>query len=82
MVTTATKDEPEGADAKFGYRFGIDGLVSLEEACRFLGGINRDTLNKYAAQGLIRKGKRSGLRYGRVVICKRSLEEYASSLEL
>lgn len=66
------------ADEKWGYQFGVDGLLSAEDACNFLGGCHRHTLDNYAADGKIRKGK-SG---NRIVICRRSLEEYVSNIEV
>lgn len=69
--------EPTKADRHHGYRFGVDGLVSVDDACKFLGNISRDTLDRRANAGHIRKGRNGR----RVVICKRSLANYASQLE-
>lgn len=68
------------ADDHFGYPFGVDGLMSIEEACDFLGKISRDTLGRLVAEGSIRKGhfpKRN-----KAVVCRRSVTEYAKSTEI
>ena len=72
----------QGADREFGYRFGVDGLMSLGEACEFLGGIDVQTLNRRVGEGLIRKGKSNGGRYGRILVCRRSVNEYIAGLEV
>jgi hypothetical protein len=66
------------ADERWGYPFGVDGLMGTDEACRFLGGCHRHTLDNIASEGNIRKGK-SG---NRIVICRRSIEDYVSSIEV
>lgn len=69
------------ADARWGFTFGCDGLMSLEEACDFLGGISVDTLDNRARDGLIRKGKHpNGLR--KAVVCRRSVVEFAATMEI
>lgn len=65
------------ADEKFGYEFSVDGLMSAEEAQTFLGGISRRTLYRRVDDGKIRIGKQSG----KLVVCRRSVTEYAKSLE-
>lgn len=77
----ADKTQLEGADKQFGYRFGCDGLMSIDEACKFLGGVSRHTLARRADAGLIRTGRQSDRGSGRTVFCRRSVEEYAASLE-
>lgn len=69
------------ADEAWGYKFGCDGLMGLEEASRWLAGVSESTLDRWATEadpktGLtkIRKEKRGGKR----VFCRRSVLEYAS----
>jgi len=81
MTTVTMIDELIGADAEFGYRFGCDGLTSLNEARSILGGVSTDTVDRLAVENLIRKGKRRGPN-GRIVICRRSLMNYIASLEV
>ena len=66
------------ADRKWGYEFGVDGLMSTDEAQAWLGGISRRTLGRIMSEGSIRRG----VGRGKVVLCRRSVIEYAKSLEL
>jgi len=65
------------ADRKWGYEFACDGLMSKDEAMSHLGGISRRTLGRLMAERVIRSGKLTG----KVVLCRRSVVEYAKSRE-
>jgi len=67
------------ADEQAGYPFGVDGLMSVGEACTFLGGISHDTLYRRCAEGRIRRGRHAA--NGKACFCRRSVVEYAKSLE-
>lgn len=73
------------ADERYGYEFASDGLLTLEETCDWLK-IKRSTLDRLCAEGFLRRGKspRSDLksRAGRIYICKKSVVEYARSMEI
>jgi hypothetical protein len=78
MATAPTRNEElAGADAEWGFRFGVDGLMSVPDACRHLG-ISHDTLERRVADGKLRKGKHPN---GRNAICVRSMEVYKSGME-
>lgn len=66
------------ANDAWGYPFGIDGLMSQSQVRVFLGCMSKQTLIRRIAAGLIRKGKDGPKR---VVICRRSVVNYASRLE-
>ncbi len=76
MARTIVSDASP-ADRKWGYRFGVDGIVSCNDAREMLGGLSRSVLDKRAAQGLVRRGKEGG----RTVFCIRSLKMYLNSIE-
>lgn len=65
-------------DAKWGFQFGVDGVMGTTQACEFLGGISRDTLDRLAKDGLIRKGKIGS----KVAICLKSARHFLSGLEV
>lgn len=64
------------ADEAYGYPFGCDGLCTIKEAMAFLG-VGRSTIERRAKDGRLRRGKIGPI----VRICKRSLMEYANSIE-
>ena len=66
------------ADKKWGYQFGVDGVMDVKTASAFLGNISHDTLSRYAANGWIRKGKL----HGRVGFCTRSVKSWLSQREI
>ena len=70
------------ADQRWGYAFGIDGVVSYAEARRRLGDMPERTFYKLLNTGVLRKGlrKRRWRRSGGI-ICARSLATYLASLE-
>ena len=65
------------ADEQWGYKFGVDGLMSSKEACHYLGDVSRQTLHRYWSKGFIRKGNQPG----RAKFCRRSILNYAQSIE-
>lgn len=78
---TNANDELTGADAQFGYRFGCDGVVDYEDAYKLLGVHSRPTVNKFADQGLIRRGRHTGSSNAKVIFCRRSILDYLANLE-
>jgi hypothetical protein len=70
-------------ETKWGYRFGVDGLVDITEAASQLGGVHKRTVERMAKDGLIRMGEigRANSQRGRLKICKRSLADYIKSCE-
>ncbi len=75
---SVTKVLERPADRRFGYRFGCDGVIGLEEALKMLGNPSRTTIDRRCDELKIRKG-RDGQR---VVFCIRSINEYIASLEV
>lgn len=73
VIHTAETD----SDRSWGYRFGCDGIVSLADAAVMLAGVSTRTVERRIVDGLLRPGKLGG----RLVICRRSLNEYISTLE-
>jgi hypothetical protein len=65
------------ADKKWGYRFGVDGIVNTADAAILLGKRSVETVERRIAEGCFRSGKD----HGRLVICKRSLLDYIAGLE-
>ncbi len=64
-------------DQDWGFSFGIDGCLSTEQACRFLGDIHRTTAERWAREGSIRKrshGERKSM------YCLRSLRVFLRKL--
>ena len=78
--STLPAEKWNAADQDAGYPFGVDGLMSVVEACAFLGGISHDTLYRRCAEGKIRRGRHAG--NGKACFCRRSMAEYAHGLEL
>lgn len=74
----AVKEKLTGVDAKFGYEFGCEGLMTVDEACKMLS-LTRWTIDKLHLEGKLRKGHITG---GRVRICRRSVREYLATLEI
>jgi hypothetical protein len=70
----------KATDELFGYQFAVDGLMSATEAQKFLAGISYDTLQSLVVEQVIRKGKMPGR--NRTGYCRRSVREYAQSLEV
>lgn len=68
----------EGNDRRFGYEFGVDGVVTLKEAAALLG-VTIRTVRLYCQRGQLRRGNQAGR--GRV-ICKRSIEALRKPVEL
>jgi hypothetical protein len=66
-----------GADKSWGFRFGVDGVVSVRDAIRHLS-IGRTKLYELFDAGLLRRGHVGT----KVVICKRSMSEYLKTVEV
>jgi hypothetical protein len=66
-MLTVVNAELGDADKKWGYRFGVDGIVKCSV----------ETVERRIRDGDIRSGKD----HGRLVICKRSLTDYIAGLE-
>lgn len=79
MIQIAEQTTPRPAEKERGYPIGIDGLMSIDEAKTFLGGISDDTLDRLFRDGLIRKTQISGRRIG---ICRRSVMNYLADREM
>lgn len=76
-TTLAIPKYGSAADDSWGYKFGIDGLMNAEQASVFLS-VSPRQLDRLAEQRKIRKGRMpSGVRS----FCKRSVTEFAQSLE-
>lgn len=71
-------------DRQWGYTFGCDGLLTIDQVQEVLP-VSRKTIYRLCADRLLRKGKnpqhdpRSS---GAVFICRRSLSEYVRSMEV
>ena len=72
-----SKRKLEGADRTWGFAFGVDGVVSIREACRLMS-IGRSTLYQLFEQEKLRRGN-----IGRkVVVCRRSIDEHLKLAEV
>jgi hypothetical protein len=76
-MLTVVNAELGDADKKWGYRFGVDGIVNPKDAAELLGKCSVETVERRIRDGDIRSGKD----HGRLVICKRSLTDYIAGLE-
>lgn len=77
MMTAKPKIFGSAADEQWGYKFGCDGLLTVDAAGEFLS-ISGRTLDRLSVQGKIRKGRfPSNVR----AFCKRSVIDFAQSLE-
>lgn len=65
------------ADVQWGFPFGVDGCVSIQEAAGILGGVSKRSVFRLIEVGKIRRGKIGS----RAVICRRSLKTYLSQCE-
>lgn len=75
-LTVVSESSP--VEKKWGFVFGIEGALNIEDAMKFLGGCSRSTVDRLAEKGLIRTSKIGR----RVVYCKRSLREFMKSGEV
>lgn len=74
-----TKEQtPNEADEKFGYVFGVDGLLDAEATKTFLSLSDRQ-LNRLADEGHIRKGTLPGSHHR--VFCRKSIVDFSKRLE-
>lgn len=67
----------EGADKAWGFPFGADGTLGINEVAETLG-VSRSTIERLVSKGKLRKGKVAG----KAVICRRSLDHYMATVEL
>lgn len=80
MAVTAKSTESP-AEQKFGYQFGIEGLMTLKQAAAHLS-VSRTTLFDLVDKGRIRVGRSPGeAQQRRYRFCKRSILDYCKSLE-
>jgi hypothetical protein len=77
MATTLTRP----ADQKWGYPFGEEGLLSLEQAAEFLGNVSKRTVYRLAADGRIRVGTIGLSARGHAKVCRKSLRLYVKGCE-
>lgn len=75
-----TKSTLSLADRKHGYRLGVDGFVTRREAAVRLG-VTTKTVDALVVRGFLRKKKFGETQQSASRICRRSLEQYASSGE-
>lgn len=75
MIAEKSKTGP--ADLKWGYPFGVDGVVGSEAAAALLD-CHRTTLYTLCNDGKIRRGKLNN----RAKFCRRSITDYLRSLEV
>lgn len=75
-MNTADTQLVSPSDVDWGYRFGIDGVMSMGTACELLD-VSRETVRRRAGEGRLRMGHDGG----RVKICRRSLLDYIKQLE-
>lgn len=76
MATTATNEELTGEDKQYGWRFGCDGTMKLQDAIRFIG-VSERTVWRLIEEGKLRKRV---LRSKVAIICRRSIQSYFDSL--
>ncbi|WP_010587880.1 hypothetical protein [Schlesneria paludicola] len=63
-------------DRKWGFPYGVDGLLSFEKTQELLGGMSRTSIERHVKSGLLRKGGS-----GKVYFCKRSVYDFIRTLE-
>lgn len=84
-MITNVEEKLTASDEQYGYRYGCEGIISIQGAAKFIG-VHENTIRRLCNDGFLRKGKRP---YGtenkeklkRVVVCRRSLREYVESTE-
>lgn len=72
-----TKTKLTGADKTWGFRFGEDGVVSVNEAMRILS-VGRTKLYELFDDGKVRRGNIDR----KVIVCRRSILEYLKTVEV
>lgn len=72
-----TKEKLSGSDRTWGFRFGIDGTASVEEAMGLM------SVKKTKFYELVKARKiRCGKMERKTVVCRRSILEYLGSIEV
>lgn len=80
-ATKPAQPKLSGADAKYGYAFGVEGLMSLQAAMDHLD-IGRTALMRLVTKGTIRAGRGEGdAKQRRYRVCRRSVLDYCKTLE-
>ena len=74
MVTASETMSP--AERKFGYPFGVDGVIGRKQAEQLLA-CHTATLYRLCQKGIVRRGRLGG----RARFCRRSITEYLRSIE-
>lgn len=76
MTTATKKPATSPADQRWGFPFGVDGLMTTQEACDLL------RVSRYVVYNAINRGdiRRSGENKG-MRLCKRSVQVYLRSQE-
>lgn len=77
MSLTVVRTSETEADRKWGYRFGCDGIVNLEDAGKILANASTRTVERRIAAGVLRAGYEGG----RTVVCVRSIRDHIAGLE-
>lgn len=77
MATTLTRP----SDQKWGYPFGEEGLMSLEQAAEFLGGVSKRTVYRLIEAGRIRAGNIGPGSRSHSKICRKSIRLYVKGCE-
>lgn len=76
MATATAKTGVSPAEQRWGFPFGVDGLMTTAEACELLK-VSRYVVYRAVNRGDIRRsGEGKGMR-----LCKRSVQVYLRSLE-
>lgn len=65
-----------GADQEWGFRFGVDGVLSVREVLKHLS-IGRTKLYELFDERKLRRGHIGK----KVVVCRRSIQEYLKTIE-
>jgi predicted DNA-binding transcriptional regulator AlpA len=79
MPNAPTTSDKKPADVRWGFAFGVDGVLTMKETCAALK-TSRQTVWRLSTEGRIRQGNLRGpgtsVRY-----CKRSVDRFIQSLE-
>jgi len=84
-MSTILKDKLEGSDKKYGYVFGCEGFMSMNEVSEELG-LHRNSISRRIEDGRLRGGKHPGpdgkkRKNSLVAICRRSVREYKKQVQ-
>ena len=76
-MSITTEDDISPAERKFGYPFGVDGVVGRKQAEHLLA-CHTATLYRLCKRGMIRRGRLGS----RARFCRRSIGDYLRTLEV